>query len=363
MGVTRRLDDVTARDAVTVGGKAASLGEMLKAGLPVPSGFVVPASVYAECRLTWGHGPDLEALVVALRGAPLADVEDACAQVRAMVASIPIPAGVEDAVDLAYRALCASAHDPELAVTVRSSSVGEDSAGASFAGEHDTYLWVRGSAGVVDAMRRCWASLYTSRAIAYRSEMGLGDRGLSMGVVVQAMVVPTSAGVAFTLNPSNGDRSVVAIDSAWGFGEAVVSGETTPDHFLVDKVLDAITHRTVSDKEHEFRLVEGDRILRCVVEEDRRRVASLTDAQIVDVARMARTAERHAGCPQDVEWALAPFGAGEPHVVLLQSRPETVWSRMPPRTLVGESDGDPMSSIVSTLLAPLHTRSGDAHQP
>jgi len=359
LATTRRLADVGAQDAATVGGKAASLGEMLGAGLPVPPGFVIPASVYAECRLMWGHGPDLEDMVASLRGSGLAEVERACGDVRAMVASIPIPAHIEQAVHSAYSALCSGAGDPRLAVAVRSSSVGEDSAGASFAGEHDTFLWVRGPGEVVDAMRRCWASLYTARAITYRSEMGLGDRGLSMGVVVQAMVVPTSAGVAFTLNPSNGDRSVVAIDSSWGFGEAVVSGETTPDHFLVDKVLDAVTSRTVSDKVHEFRLDDDDRIVRSEVPEDRRTAASLTDAQVVDVARVARAAERHEACPQDVEWAIAPFGAGEPQVVLLQARPETVWSRLPARSLVDESDADPMSSIVSTLIAPLHAQPGD----
>ena len=154
-------------------------------------------------------------------------------------------------------------------MAVRSSATSEDSPDASFAGEHDTYLWIRGEDAVVDAVRRCWASLFTDRATCYRVEMGYDHRTVEMSVVVQKMVRPISAGVAFTLNPSNGDRSTVAIDSAWGFGEGVVSGEVTPDNFLVDKVLYEISKRRVAVKEVEFRLSDHDTVEKVPLEGER----------------------------------------------------------------------------------------------
>jgi pyruvate,water dikinase len=174
-----------------------------------------------------------------------------------------------------------------------------------------------------------------------------------MCVAVQQMVRPRSAGVAFTLNPGNGDRSAVAIDSAWGFGEGVVSGEVTPDNFLVDKVLGVITQRTVSAKRHAWLLADDDQVRRTELDETRASAPSLTDAEIVAVARLARAAERHYGCPQDVEWAVdGDQGDGE-RVVLLQSRPETVWSK---KKVTVSTGLDPMASIVATLSNPLHTR-------
>jgi pyruvate, water dikinase len=171
---------------------------------------------------------------------------------------------------------------------------------------------------------------------------------------VQQMVRPRSAGVAFTLNPGNGDRSAVAIDSAWGFGEGVVSGEVTPDNFLVDKVLGVITQRTVSAKRHAWLLGDDDQVRRTELDESQASAPSLTDAEIVAVARLARAAERHYGCPQDVEWAVAGDGqAGDPRVMLLQARPETVWSKKKTTVSTGL---DPMASIVATLSSPLHAR-------
>ena len=152
------------------------------------------------------------------------------------------------------RELCARCGDGDVPVAVRSSATCEDQPDASFAGEHDTYLWVRGGDAVCRHVLRCWASLFTDRGIAYRIERGYGRASVAMSVGVQQMVAPRAAGVAFTLNPLNGDRSQIAIDASWGFGEAVVSGEVTPDNFLVDKVMGTITRRTISAKTLEYRL-------------------------------------------------------------------------------------------------------------
>ena len=241
-----------------------------------------------------------------------------------------------------------------MAVAVRSSATCEDQPDASFAGEHDTYLWVRGVPDVLTRIRQCWASLFTDRAITYRREMGYLDQGAAMSVGIQKMVLPRTSGVAFTLDPTNGDRSQVAIDASWGLGEAVVSGSVTPDNFLVDKVINEVTRRIISDKHIEHRLGDDDRVIEAAVEPERRSVACLSDEEIRAVAALARRAEKHYGCPQDVEWALdAQLPPGQ-NIVLLQARPETVWSRKPRRSMLDGAAKDTFRSIVATLLDQHH---------
>jgi len=197
--------------------------------------------------------------------------------------------------------------------------------------------------------------LYTDRAICYRRHMGYPEAGQAMSVGVQKMATPRAAGVAFTLNPHDGDRSQIAIDASWGFGEAVVAGEVTPDSFLVDKVLGEVGRRTVSHKEIEYRLTDQGRVQRAAVDQARQDSPCLTDEEIKAVAALARRAERHYGCPQDVEWAVDTQLPAPGNVLLLQSRPETVWSRKP-RQQASAPGGNYMTSIVSTLVAPLHAR-------
>lgn len=339
-----------------VGGKGASLGEMTGAGLPVPPGFVLTAGAFRSCH----DAHDLDALLAGyLKGLDVEDTDSlstTCAQIREEIVSMKLLPEIEDSLRRAYEELCNTTQVGDVPVAVRSSATCEDSPDASFAGEHDTYLWVRGCDDVVDAVRRCWASLFTDRATAYRVEMGYEHRTVEMSVVIQKMVRPVSAGVAFTLNPSDGDRSQICIDSSWGFGEAVVSGEVTPDNFLIDKVLFEISQRKISNKAHEFTLNGHDRVEKVPTEESRAQEPSLTDDQIKAIARLAKKAEKHYGCPQDIEWAVDADIADEECVVLLQSRPETVWSKKQAGPVSATQNGDFMSSIVSTLMNPLHTR-------
>jgi pyruvate,water dikinase len=354
MTFVRWLDAYDPAERSRLGGKNASLGELLAVGLPVPPGFAVTVDAYHTVRQ---HEPTRRAVGELLGEVDLGDpdaLEKLSAAIRQCIEELPLHDGVAHAVRSAYQELCERCASEAVPVAVRSSATSEDLPDASFAGEHDTFLWVRGADEVLAHLARCWSSLFTSRAIAYRRERGHHHDVVAMSVGIQKMVRPTASGVAFTLNPSDGDRSQVAVEAAWGFGEGVVSGEVTPDSFLVDKVLGEIVRRTISDKAYEYRLGPGDTVELAPVDEARRTAPSLTDDQVKAVARLARKAERHYGCPQDVEWALdadLPEGQG---VTLLQARPETVWSRRPRAPVA--AGGDAMASIVATLLSPLHAR-------
>jgi pyruvate, water dikinase len=358
----RWLDGYDPAERARLGGKNASLGELLAAGLPVPPGFAVTVEAYHTVR---GH-PEVRRAVTGLLGeVDLGDpaaLEELSAAIRARIEEVPLDEGVAAAVRSAYQRLCERCGAEAVPVAVRSSATAEDLPDASFAGEHDTYLWVRGPTDVLAHLARCWSSLFTARAIAYRRERGYDHDVVAMSVGVQKMVRPTASGVAFTLNPRDGDRSQVAIEAAWGFGEGIVSGEVTPDSFLVDKVLGEIVQRTIADKAVEYRLDAGGRVERAPVDAARRTAPSLTDDQVKAVARLARRAERHYRCPQDVEWAVDGDLPADRAVTLLQARPETVWSRRAASPVA--TTHDPMASIVATLLSPLHTREGsDAPGP
>ena len=341
-------------DAPELGGKNASLGTLTGAGLPVPPGFAVSADCYRKALADGGLTGQLDALIAGVDPRDPASVSAAGERARALIGALKVPAELTAAIRGAYARLCQQCGsgqrgDADLPVAVRSSATCEDQPDASFAGEHDTYLWVRGGDAVMAHVLRCWASLFTDRGIAYRLERGYGRAHVAMSVGVQQMVRPRAAGVAFTLNPLNGDRSQIAIDASWGFGEAVVSGEVTPDNFLVDKVMGAITKRTISAKTLEYRLTAGDTVSAVPVEAERQSVPSLSDDEIQAVARLARRAEKHYKCPQDVEWAI---DGARGDVLLLQSRPETVWSRRPRQAAT--CNADPITSMVQTLLHPSH---------
>jgi len=321
------FDRYQSTDRTRVGGKNASLGEMMAAGLPVPPGFAVTTDAYHQLR---GHPEVRETVHRLLAEAELGDpdgLEQISQKVRGIIEAAPLDSALEEQVRAAYATLCEHCGVDDVPVAVRSSATAEDLPDASFAGEHDSYLWIRGADSVLDRISRCWSSIFTARAISYRHQMGHDHDVISMSVGIQKMVFPRTAGVAFTLNPINGDRSIVAIDASWGLGEAVVAGEVNPDNFLVDKVLFEIVHRAISCKAVEYR--------------------------VTDVAGLARKAEKHYGQPQDIEWAIDGDLPDGTNVVLLQSRPETVWSR---RTRDPIAPGTGVESILTTLLSPLNSR-------
>lgn len=339
-----------------VGGKNASLGEMMRAELPVPPGFAVTTNAYERIWTDKALVDDINGLLRTIDHDDFAANREASLKIRARIEEAPVPDDVVNDVSEAYEALCRHCDVDNLPVAVRSSATAEDLPDASFAGQQDTYLWITSADDVVEHVRRCWSSLFTDRAIAYRHQMGYLHQAIAMSVGVQKMVDPIASGVAFTLNPTNGDRSQVAVDASWGLGEAVVSGEVTPDNFLIDKVLREVISREISDKHIEYRLVEGGTVEKVEVDEARRNTPSVSDEDLVAIAILARRAEKHYGCPQDVEWAVDRHLPSGENVVMLQSRPETVWSQKP-KTPVAKSATTGISSIVSTLLSPMHNKS------
>lgn len=339
-----------------VGGKNSSLGEMMMAELPVPPGFAVTTVAYDKMWADDGLVGDINALLRGIDHNDYAANRLTADRIRARIESVPIAADVIADITKAYQALCDHCGVDDLPVAVRSSATAEDLPDASFAGQQDTYLWIVGIDAVLENVRKCWSSLFTDRAIAYRHTMGYLHQAIAMSVGIQKMIDPTASGVAFTLNPTNGDRSQVAIDASWGLGEAVVSGEVTPDNFLVDKVLREVVKREISDKAIEYRLTDAGTVEKLEVEAERRNSPSVTDLDLISVAILARRAEKHYGCPQDVEWAIDRHLPDGENVVMLQSRPETVWSQKA-TTSVSKGTYDPMASIVSTLVSPLHKKS------
>jgi pyruvate, water dikinase len=335
-----------------VGGKNASLGEMTLAGLPVPPGFAVTIEAYQEIWTSPGLGEGVNQLLASIDHDAYGANIKISNEIRTRIEAVPVPAGVAAEIKRAYEKLCEHCGVPDVPVAVRSSATAEDLPDASFAGQQDTFLWIRGGDSVVEHVQKCWSSLFTDRAIAYRHMKGYLHQSISMSVGVQKMVDPIVAGVAFTLNPTNGDKSQVCIDASWGLGEAVVSGEVTPDNFLIDKVLREVVYRNVSCKTLEYRLTEHGTVEPCEIEAERQNVQCITDEELVAVAILARRAEKHYGCPQDVEWAIDRHLPQDQNVVMLQSRPETVWSQKKKAPVAKAETG--VASVLSTLMAPMY---------
>jgi pyruvate, water dikinase len=333
-GLICDLGDVGAGDRAMAGGKGASLGELCQLGVRVPDGFVVTAEAFERALRALDPGGAIRREVGRLSADDTAAAASATARVRARIAGAPLPGDVLDQIVAGYRQLSvgegagAGESGVPVAVAVRSSATGEDSAQTSFAGLQDTYLWVRGADAVTDHVRRCWASLYNAEAVGYRRRMKLSEQDLAMAVVIQRMVEPRCAGVMFTCGPATGDRSVIAVEGCWGLGSALVSGDVTPDSFVISKVTGEIVRRQVAVK---LRLHQagpgGTGVIAADVPGPRQEAACLGDAELAALARLGRRVEDHYGTPQDIEWAITHGAFAEESVVLLQSRPETVWTR------------------------------------
>jgi pyruvate,water dikinase len=339
-------------DRDVAGGKAVSLGRLVAAGIRVPPGYVVTTSAFRQAR----DGFDPDGTIAQLVDGLDPDDEPACraasAGLRARVLGAPLAQDVADAIAGAYRALCGPDGPADAPVAVRSSATMEDGSDASFAGLQDTFLWVRGEPDVLDAVRRCWASLYSQPSVSYRRRLNLPESAMAMGVVVQKMVDARTAGVMFTRSPVTGDPSVIAISASWGLGSAVVGGEVTPDEFVVNKITGDLARQTISDKaiRHVPNRATGG-VTEEAVPEEQRNSASLSGAEVQRLALLGRAIERHHGRAQDIEWAICENGEAESEIFLLQSRPETVWSSKETR-LVDNVSANPFANVLTIFGAP-----------
>jgi pyruvate,water dikinase len=316
--LTRPIAELSRADVPYAGGKGANLGELTAAGLPVPGGFVVGAPTYAAFVERTGLRDAIAERLSDLDVDDTAMLERVAAEVRTLVETEALPDDIRDAIADAYSALGPKAD--RRPVAVRSSATAEDTASASFAGMNETFLNVRGEDDLVDAVRRCWASLFGARTIFYRAKRGLDQAGMDIAVVVQLQLASTRAGVMFTIDPSSNDVDRLVIEGSFGLGEAVVSGSVSPDRYVVEKQTLRILAREVRHKELivEGRPETGGTVVRPATEGEAT-APTLSDAEVHELAELGTRIEQHYGAPQDTEWAYDPDG----HVWMLQSRPVT----------------------------------------
>lgn len=332
--------DLQLSDRPAVGGKGGSLGELTRAGIAVPPGFVVRVEAFDAFLENVEQTHPVRQRVAQLDADDLEAIQRVAADAQGAMLSHPLPAVLKQALKEAYAKLFDGGTPGPVAV--RSSATAEDSADASFAGLQDTLLWILDYESLERALLQCWASLYSVPSISYRRKRNMPEDDVSMAVVVQRMVDSRTAGVLFTRSPQSGDRSVVVIEGAWGLGSAVVSGEVTPDHWVVGKITGEVTVREIRDKHilHAPKPEGGTQEV--AVDAARRNEPCVSDAELQQLRELGRRIERHYGCPQDIEWAFDGDGV----LRVLQSRPETVWAAREARP-VSRAQDNPLNHVMN----------------
>ncbi|MDO8642765.1 MAG: PEP/pyruvate-binding domain-containing protein [Candidatus Woesearchaeota archaeon] len=305
----KQLKELNKNEIATAGGKGASLGEMFNAGMPVPDGFVVTALAYK-------HFMDSNKLLEGIHERlAVLDVEDSRAldiiaqEIQRIIIAAEIPKHLAQEIKKEYKKMGGF-------VAVRSSATAEDLPEASFAGQQSTFLNIKGENEVVDAVKKCFASLFTARAIYYRNKNNFEHEKVLIAVVVQKMVEAAKAGVIFTANPVTNDRSEMIIEGAFGLGESVVGGEITPDNFIIDKKNGSVKQRTINEQTWGYFRVDGETVKKDI---DYGSETVLADHELNALWQLAKKIEAHYNYPQDIEWAVGE----DKKIYILQSRPIT----------------------------------------
>ena len=323
------FEELNKEDVPLVGGKCANLGEMISAGIPVPPGFAISAYAYKRFIEETGIAQKIYDILDETITDPKdpGQYEEASKKIRKLIESTSIPGYLQKEISEAYRKLSEKTGSKEVYVAVRSSATAEDLPGASFAGQQETFLNVKGEEELLESVRKCWSSLFTPRAIFYRTQKGFRHEKVLISVAVQKMVNSRSAGVMFTLHPVTGDRNKIIIESVWGLGEAIVSGAVTPDHFEVDKNTLKILVKNIVKKTVEYiRDAKTGKTIHAEVPKERQEAPSLTDEEVIELAKIAKRIEQHYGSAQDIEFAVDRDLPFPQNLFIVQSRPETVWS-------------------------------------
>jgi pyruvate,water dikinase len=324
------FEDLRKDDIPLVGGKNANLGEMLNASIPVPPGFAVTAYAYKKFIEETGIASKIYRIIkesVKDFNDP-AQYEAASKKIRSLIESTPVPKDIEDAIRKAYRELCRRVNIENVPVAVRSSATAEDLPDASFAGQQETFLNVVGEDEVVEKNVKCWSSLFTPRAIFYRTQKGFAHEKVLISIGVQKMVNARAAGVMFSINPVTGDPNQIVIEGSFGLGEAVVSGAVIPDEFVVDKKTMKIVGKRIATKKIMYtRDPISGKTVHVEVPVEKQNKPCLSDEEIIRLAELAVKIERHYGKPQDIEWAVDSDLSFPENIFILQARPETVWGQ------------------------------------
>ncbi len=322
MDYIRWFDQLSKDDVGLAGGKGANLGELAKIGIPVPPGFVLTANAYWRFI---DHNHLREKIVEILNNTNISDPTSllkASEDIQNLFINGEIPEDLKNAIIENYINLSKIFNEENTYVAVRSSATAEDLPNASFAGQQATFLNVKGIDRLLDAVKRCWASLWTARAINYRAQMGFDHMKVALAVVIQKQIFSKKSGVMFTVDPINNDASKIVIEASWGLGESIVSGEVTPDEYIVDKnalkILEVKVNEkdimTVYDPEHLVKKVE--------VPDDKKNVRCLSDEEVIKLAELGKKIEEHYGHPQDIEFAIDDNG-----IWIVQARPVTTYKK------------------------------------
>lgn len=320
------FEQLERKDVDIVGGKSSSLGEMTaKTDVPVPYGFATTAYAYRYFIKESGLEEKMRSIL-----SELTDVEnsallrDVSARLRDAIMAEKMPQDLQDAIGAAYVELGKRVGEENPYVAVRSSATAEDLPDASFAGQQDTYLNVQGAETIIAKVKECYASCFTDRAVYYREKQGFDHIEVALSAVVQIMVFSKTSGVMFTVNVATGDDNNILIEAAFGLGEYVVQGTVTPDNYTISKHDHKIIDRCVNEQDIMLVRKKGGDCEEVQVPEELRKVQTLTDEQILELADYAKKIEKHYGCYMDMEWGV---DERTNKIWILQARPETVWSR------------------------------------
>lgn len=341
------LRDLDPDDTFVAGRKCKGLGEMIRDGLAVPPGFATTLYAYEKFMEVTGVDKEIAAYFATVREKMESDVsifEEASKYIRGLIEAQSIPGDIEEEILSFYHQLCTQCQVENVKVAVRSSGP------VSMPGQFDTFLNVEGEAALLEKIIKVWSSSFNARAMAYRMQRGMSLESSPIGIAILKMVNVRSAGVMFTLDPLNGDRSVIFIEGSWGLGESLVSGQVTPDKFTLNKVTMSITKRAVCDKAIEMIGGPEGEVVAVEVEPDRRSIPCLSDEEIVALGKLGKLVEAKYKLPQDIEWAIDKDLPFPENVILLQTRPETVWNKKEVKPLAN-SKSSALEHIVSNLLA------------
>jgi pyruvate,water dikinase len=320
-------DECSRAENDMVGKKSANLGELKKAGVRVPPMFAFSVSAYEKFLTETGAREEIRDYLSGFRADPasaadLEKYERAGCDIRSIVESKAMPADLERDLASHYEAMCRQTGIEDVSVATRSAGP------ASHPGQYETYLHISGLPEVADHVIKVWSSTFNARSLIARARHGLPLDFDPIGVCVLQMVNARAAGVMFTLNPVNGDRSKISVGGSWGLGEAVVSGEVTNDEFIIDKVTFEIIERIVSDKTFEYQRDKATgHLVRRDVPDEKRIKPCLSDEELLELCRQAKRIEKYFGVPQDIEWAIDEDSPFPQNVYFVQARPETIWSK------------------------------------